>query len=151
MVSAIRDSSVFKSQLSSIPCFLIGLFVFLVISFLSYLHILDINPLVDVGLVKAFSQSVGCPFVLLTMPLPYRFPVSWGPLYQYLIWEYEPLEVCLGNFAPVPRSSKLFPNFLSIRFTVSGFMLRSLIHLDLSFVQVTNIGLCSFYSIQTAS
>ena len=31
--------------------------------------------------------------------------------------------------------SRLFPTFSSIRFTVSGFMLRSLIHVDLSFVQ----------------
>jgi hypothetical protein len=34
----------------------------------------------------------------------------------------------------VPMSSRIFPNFSSIRFSVSGFMLRSLIHLDLSFV-----------------
>jgi len=31
-------------------------------------------------------------------------------------------------------SSRFFPTFSSIRFSVSGFMLRSLIHLDLSFV-----------------
>ena len=31
--------------------------------------------------------------------------------------------------------SKLFPTFSPIRFSVSSFMLRSLIHLDLSFVQ----------------
>ena len=31
--------------------------------------------------------------------------------------------------------SRLFPTFSSIRFSVSGFMWRSLIHLDLSFVQ----------------
>jgi hypothetical protein len=39
------------------------------------------------------------------------------------------------KFPPVPMSSMFFPTFSSIRFTVSGFMLRSLIHLDLSFVQ----------------
>jgi hypothetical protein len=32
-------------------------------------------------------------------------------------------------------SSGLFPIFSSIRFSVSGFMLRSLIYLDLNFVQ----------------
>ena len=31
------------------------------------LYILDSSPLLDVGLVKIFSQSVGCHFVLLTM------------------------------------------------------------------------------------
>mgnify|MGYP007133048323 CR=1 FL=1 len=37
-------------------------------------------------------------------------------------------------------SSRLFPTFSSIRFSVSGFMLRSLIHLDLSFVQGDKYG-----------
>jgi hypothetical protein len=33
---------------------------------------LDISPLSDVGLVKIYSQSVGCHFVLFTMSLSYR-------------------------------------------------------------------------------
>jgi hypothetical protein len=37
-------------------------------------------------------------------------------------------------------NSRLFPTFSSIRFSVSGFMLRSLIHLKLSFVQGDNYG-----------
>ena len=49
--SAIRDFSVVNSLFSSISHFLIGLFVFLVVSFLSSLYILDISPLSDVGLV----------------------------------------------------------------------------------------------------
>jgi hypothetical protein len=63
------------------------------------------------------------------------FQFHGGPIYQYLILEHEPLEFCLGNFPTVPMSSRLFPTFSSVRFSVSGFMLRSLIHLDLSFVQ----------------
>ena len=47
--------------------FLIGLFGSLESNFLSSLYILDISPLSDVGLVKIFSQSVGCLFVLLTV------------------------------------------------------------------------------------
>jgi hypothetical protein len=35
----------------------------------------------------------------------------------------------------VPMSYRLFPTFYSIRLSVSAFMLRSLIHLNLSFVQ----------------
>jgi hypothetical protein len=65
---AIWNSSVVKSLFSSIPHFLLGCFVFLVINFLSSLYTLDISPLSDVGLVKIFfPQSVGCRFVLLTM------------------------------------------------------------------------------------
>jgi hypothetical protein len=37
-----------------------------VVSFLSSLYILVISPLLDAGLVKIFSQSVGYQFVLLT-------------------------------------------------------------------------------------
>ena len=36
-------------------------------NFLSYLYILEIRPLSDVGLVKIFSHSVGCLFVLMTV------------------------------------------------------------------------------------
>jgi hypothetical protein len=43
---------------------LIGLFGSLEANFLSSLYILDVSPLPDVGLVKIFSQSVECQFVL---------------------------------------------------------------------------------------
>ena len=60
-VSAIRDSSVVNSRFSPTPHILVGLFGFLVINFLSSLFILNISPLLDVGLVKFFfPQSVGC-------------------------------------------------------------------------------------------
>ena len=41
-----------------------GLFGSLGSTFLSSLYILDISPLLDLGLVKILSQSVGCHFVL---------------------------------------------------------------------------------------
>jgi hypothetical protein len=43
--SAIRDFFVVNSPFSSIPHFLIGLFGFMVVHFLSSLYILDISPL----------------------------------------------------------------------------------------------------------
>jgi hypothetical protein len=57
--SAIWYSSVESSLFSSVPHFLIGLFDFLESSFLSSLHILDLSPLSDLGLIKTLSQSVG--------------------------------------------------------------------------------------------
>jgi hypothetical protein len=45
------------------------------------------------------------------------------------------IAVLFRNFSPVPISSRLFHTFSSINFSVSGLMWRSLIHLDLSFVQ----------------
>ena len=46
--------------------FLVRLFDSLESNLLSSLYILDLSPLLDVGLVKIFSKSVGCLFVLLT-------------------------------------------------------------------------------------
>ena len=45
------------------------------------------------------------------------------------------IAVLFGNFSPVPICLRLFPTFSSLSFSVSGFMWRSLIHLDLSLVQ----------------
>jgi hypothetical protein len=45
----------------------IGLFDSLESNFLSSLYILDVSLLSDVGLVKIFSQSIGCHFVVLTV------------------------------------------------------------------------------------
>jgi hypothetical protein len=44
-----------------------GLFDFLESSFLNSLYILDISPLLDLGLVKILSQTLGGLFVLLTV------------------------------------------------------------------------------------
>ena len=65
--SAICVSSVENSLFSSISHFLIGLFGSLESNFLSSLYILNISSILDVGLVKIFSQSVGYHFVLLTV------------------------------------------------------------------------------------
>ena len=45
--------------------FLIGLFVFLVLSYMSCLYILEINPLSVVSFAIIFSHSEGCLFTLL--------------------------------------------------------------------------------------
>ena len=65
--SAIPSSSVENSLFSSLPHLLIGIFGSLESNFFTYLDILDISPLSDVGLVKIFSQSVDCCCVLLTV------------------------------------------------------------------------------------
>ena len=49
--------------------FLIELFIFWILSCMSCLYILDINPLLDISLANIFSHSTGCLFVLLRFPL----------------------------------------------------------------------------------
>ena len=49
--------------------FLIGLFVFLVLSCMSCLYILQINPLSVVSLAIIFSHSEGCLFTLFVVSL----------------------------------------------------------------------------------
>ena len=61
---AICMSSLEKFLFRSFPLVLIGLFVFLVLSCMSYLYILEINPLSVVSFAIIFSHSEGCLLIL---------------------------------------------------------------------------------------
>ena len=103
---------------------------FLESNFLSSLYILDL------GLVKILPQSVGGLFVLLTVSFALQKLCNVMRCHLSILdLKAQGIAVLLRNCSPMLISSRLFPTFPSVSFSVSGFRWSSLIHLDLSFVQ----------------
>jgi hypothetical protein len=103
---------------------------------LSYLYILDISPLSDLGLVKILSQSVGGLFVVLIVSFAlWKLCNFMRSHFSILDLTAQAIAVLFRSFPPVPVSSRFSPTFSSMNFSISGFMWSYLIHAALTLVQ----------------
>ena len=114
-------SSLEKYLFKSFAHFLIGLFVFLVMSFVSSLQILDINPLSDVS-ANMLLHSVGCLFILVMISFAVHKLFS---LMQSHLFIFSFLSLAWGHI-----SDKIFlwamPNILLPVFSSTIFMVLGL-------------------------
>ena len=102
---------------------------------------MDISLLLDVGLVNILSKFVGCGFVLLTVFFALQklfcFIKSQLSILDLRVWV---MGVLFRKLSPVAMHSRISPTLSSMRLSVSGFKLRTLIYLDLSFLQGDKYG-----------
>ena len=83
-----------KCLFRSFSHFLIGLFAFLVLSCMSCLYILEINPLSVVSFAITFSHSKGCLFTFLTVSFAVQKLLS---LFRSYLFTFIFISITLGG------------------------------------------------------
>ena len=136
-------SSLEKCLFRSFPQFLIVLFVFLVLSCMSCLYILEINSLLVVSFAIIFSHSEGCLFTLLVVSSAVQ------KLFRSHLFTFGFISLTLGGGSQrillCCVSLSVLPMFSSKSFVVCGLIFRYLIHFEFIFVYGVRKVLISFF------
>ena len=120
-----------------LPIFWLGCLLFLILSWMSCLYILEINPWLITLFAKLFSHSVGFLYVLSMVSFAVQKFLS---LIRYYLFIFAFISFALGD-----RSKKILlwymskivlPMFSSRNFMISGLSFRSLISFEFIFVYV---------------
>ena len=124
-----------KVYLSLLPIFGLGSFFSLILSCMSWLYILEVNPLSVASFANIFSHSEGCLFILFMVSFAVQKLLSFIRSHLF-IFVFISISQGGGSKGILLwfMSLSVLPMFSSKSFIVSGLTFRSLIHFQFIFV-----------------